>query len=156
MNDSSTPGILEYRQRSGLSRAHLSRLSEVSVTTLFRLEQGITKNPSFHTLQRLAEVLHEHLEAPAATILKDLEERHLAFRAPEESLRNYRRRASITQEELAEAVGVTVGAISVFERGLIDTMFLSTALKISIYLSERLGAPARDILYDIAVAAEDE
>jgi DNA-binding XRE family transcriptional regulator len=85
-----------------------------------------------------------------------LKRRYLDFQAPEHSLRYYRQLASMTQEELADAVGVSVGTISTFERRLIDTMFLSTALKISHCLSERLEASASDILFNIAVAAEAE
>ncbi len=150
-------GILEYRKRSGLSRERLSQLSGVGVSTLIRMERGVTKNPALHTLQRLAETLHGYVGIPEPTILEDLKDRHLGFQAPEHSLRYYRQLAGMTQEELADAVGVSVGTISTFERRLIDTMFLSTALKISRCLSERLSEEsASDILFNIAVAAEAE
>jgi transcriptional regulator with XRE-family HTH domain len=149
--------IVSYRKQAGLARTRLSELSGVGVTTIIRLEQGVTRNPGLGTLARLARALSRFLDEPEGNILGALKQRYLSFQPPEHSLRDYRQQAGMTQEELAEAVGVSVGTISTFERQVIDTIFLSTALRIARCLAERLPeVSAKDILYHIAAAVETE
>ncbi len=49
--------IKKIRKKKGLSQDKLSKLSDVTLTTLTKIESGINNNPTIKTLQKIANAL---------------------------------------------------------------------------------------------------
>lgn len=49
--------IRKYRQQAGLSQDKLSKLANVSHTTIVKIEAGVIKSPTIDTVQRISEAL---------------------------------------------------------------------------------------------------
>ena len=49
--------IKKYRQKKGLSQDQLSKLANVTHTTLIKLESGVNDNPTIKTLKKISEAL---------------------------------------------------------------------------------------------------
>ena len=50
--------IKEIRKRKGLSQDKLSKLADVTHTTLSKIESGANSNPTIKTLQKIAKALN--------------------------------------------------------------------------------------------------
>jgi transcriptional regulator with XRE-family HTH domain len=51
-----------YREKKGWSQTKLSKVSGVPQSTISEIENGIRKNPTFKTIQKLAKALGESME----------------------------------------------------------------------------------------------
>ena len=49
--------IKKFRKKKGLSQDKLSKMSDVTLTTLIKLESGTNDNPTIKTLSKIAEAL---------------------------------------------------------------------------------------------------
>ena len=50
--------IKKIRQEKGISQDRLSKLADLSLNTVVRLESGVNKNPTIETLTRIAKALN--------------------------------------------------------------------------------------------------
>ena len=50
--------IKKYRNKMGISQDRLAKLSDVTYTTLVKIESGANKNPTIITLKKIADSLN--------------------------------------------------------------------------------------------------
>lgn len=49
--------IRKYRKKRGLSQDRLTKMADITLTTLVKIENGLNNNPTLNTLTKLAEAL---------------------------------------------------------------------------------------------------
>jgi len=49
--------IRKYRKQKGLSQDRLTKMADITLTTLVKIENGINDNPTLNTLTKLADAL---------------------------------------------------------------------------------------------------
>jgi len=49
--------IRKYRKKKGLSQDRLTKMADITLTTLVKIENGINDNPTLNTLTKLADAL---------------------------------------------------------------------------------------------------
>jgi transcriptional regulator with XRE-family HTH domain len=54
--------IKNIRKKKKLSQDKLSKLADVTLTTLTKIEVGINKNPTINTLQKIAKALEVEIQ----------------------------------------------------------------------------------------------
>lgn len=54
--------IKRFRKKKSISQDRLSKLADVTHTTLAKIESGVNKNPTIKTLQKLAEALEVKID----------------------------------------------------------------------------------------------
>lgn len=57
------PTIRELREAAHLTQFEVADKTGLSLSTVIRLENGTTENPSFHAFQKLKEILGSEVEA---------------------------------------------------------------------------------------------
>jgi len=50
--------IKKYRNKAGISQDKLAKLSDVTYTTLVKIESGANKNPTITTIKKIADALN--------------------------------------------------------------------------------------------------
>ena len=54
--------LKEIRLKKNFTRQHLANLTGLSKMTIYKIENGIIKNPSFFTLKKIAQALNVSVE----------------------------------------------------------------------------------------------
>lgn len=54
--------VKRFRKKRGLSQDKLAKLSDVTLTTLVKIESGANKNPTIKTLKKIADALEVSLD----------------------------------------------------------------------------------------------
>ncbi len=54
--------VKRFRKKRGLSQDKLAKLSDVTLTTLVKIESGANENPTIKTLKRIADALGVSLD----------------------------------------------------------------------------------------------
>ena len=150
-------GVEAYLQRSKLPRARLAKLSGVSISTLHRLKKP-GKGANALILRKLADTLSEYVDESGDEIYEQFAAHYLNVKVPKYGLRYYRQLAGLTQQELADAIGVSLTALNEFERYVTQSTSALAALRAARVLAARLEGKldhsAKDILYNIAEQME--
>ena len=150
-------GVETYLRRSELPRARLAKLSGVSISTLHRLKKpGMGANELI--LRKLADTLSDYVEESGDEIYAQLAAHYGSAETPKYGLRYYRQLAGMTQQELADAIGVSRTNINDFERYEIHSTNAVAALRTARVLAARLEGKldhsVKDILYNIVEQME--
>ena len=120
-----------FRKRAGLTQGELAELIGISEITIRRWELD-QRQPRMEEIKKLAEVLH----VSETELCNDDVNNSFGAR-----LRALRKRAGLTQEQLAEAVGVHINNVSRWEKD----EFIPKTLKIKA-IAEALGVPETVLL----------
>jgi putative transcriptional regulator len=54
--------VKRFRKKRGISQDKLAKLSDVTLTTLVKIESGINENPTIKTLKKIADALEVSLD----------------------------------------------------------------------------------------------
>ena len=54
--------IKRLRHEKGLSQDKLSKLADLSLNTIVKIENGVNQNPTFETLQKIAKALEVKMD----------------------------------------------------------------------------------------------
>lgn len=54
--------IKKFRKKKGISQDKLSKLADITHTTLAKIESGVNNNPTIKTLQRIAQALNVKID----------------------------------------------------------------------------------------------
>ena len=150
-------GVESYLQRSKLPRARLAKLSGVSVSTLHRLKKpGMGANALI--LRKLADTLSDYVDESSDEIYDQLASHYGSAEVPKYGLRYYRQLAGMTQQELADAIGVSLTNLNEFERYVTHSTSAVAALRAARVLATRLEGKldhsVKDILFNMVEQME--
>lgn len=115
--------LKRIRKVKGLTQDKLSELTNISITSIQRYESG-KRQPTIETINKFIEALGVSIEE---LLYKDGE---ITEMTTGEKIKYYRKDLNLTQQELANLSGISLRALSNYEKG-IRKPSLETAIKIS-------------------------
>lgn len=130
--------IKKYRSAKGMSKSELARLINVSPSYITKLENGEKKNPSLEVKIKMAKALGCSMNE----LINDknsIKEFDIG-----EKIKFYRKNLKFTQQELADLAGISLRALSNYEKGT-----RIPPLEILIKLTKALDINVQDLDVDI-------